>query len=226
VDRLKENLGKARAQFDEWAENHLRSLESSREEFFVKSSGMKAELLEMEKQEKMYVEQGEALAQLMDSERQEIESINAGIEQLRKKQSELPLARDALQNRIVRDRERLKQLDSVTQTNRDASSEHKLKLKQVSNMYQNALGLKFDSTPLGLRFIFTHIDPKNALRECTFTLGINEQDDSYFVSCCEPAVEKMPLLLTQLNANPDQLGIFVSQVRYQFQIVLCSSPLA
>lgn len=132
------------------------------------------------------------------------EALNPHIEELHEKISGLQARSDAEKAALARQLElrecRVAHLQTVQ-----------------ADFFRARLGLRFDrSVPHVLRLVFTCIHPAAPLRECVVGVRVLEDDATYQVTECEPAVSALPPLLDALNATGDLRG-FVIAIRGQFQ---------
>ena len=112
-----------------------------------------------------------------------------------------------------------KRVETLEHNLRDAKSFAAEQVAELELRVKNfeRLGLRFVRVEDGttLKILFTQIDASEPCREFCVGLQINS-DDEYEVTVCEPSIEKLSVLIKDLNASND-FAVFVRSVRKEFK---------
>ena len=112
-----------------------------------------------------------------------------------------------------------KRVETLEHNLRDAKSFASEQVAELELRVKNfeRLGLRFVRVEDGttLKILFTQIDASEPCREFCVGLQINS-DDEYEVTVCEPSIEKLSVLIKDLNASND-FAVFVRSVRKEFK---------
>ena len=112
-----------------------------------------------------------------------------------------------------------KRVETLEHNLRDAKSFASEQVAELELRVKNfeRLGLRFVRVEDGttLKILFTQIGAPEPCREFCVGLQINS-DDEYEVTVCEPNIEKLSVLIKDLNASND-FALFVRSVRKEFK---------
>lgn len=101
---------------------------------------------------------------------------------------------------------------------KDLELRHQLLELERGCSYYERLGLKFEQSAVAglLRVVFWLIDPSAPQRQFTFDITVNEGDERFNVTSCEPPVSQLDSLVDELNKSGN-FSQFVQSMRAQFK---------
>ncbi|KAA8492503.1 Kinetochore protein Spc25 [Porphyridium purpureum] len=219
---LRQNLGKARNTFDEWARERTKWIESVQVDHHKQSTQLSVQIQAAECLEKELQQQGQVANQRSHRNKQETDLVRADIEQLRQKEQAMPLAWSSVTAQISSEQSRLQRCVEIMQHNDAIFQDARKNLDRFLDLYGTTLGL--DISPVaeasGITLTFTRIDKTDPERRFVAKVVVQQRrdaEDRYCVPECAPMVTGLDDLVRALNESRG-LGLsrFVVNLRRAF----------
>lgn len=157
---------------------------------------------------------------LHTQQKRDIAECRAEIAQLRVEEQALPAHLQVLK---AEESKQLENIASATAAANERQKEHKFELNQLTRgiVFYKRLGLELesiepsDSEEGRMRMVFTRVDPYDAERMFSFTLGVNQHNEFELVEC-DPVVSGTAELCANLRATSN-LTRFAVGMRKKFK---------
>jgi len=218
-DIIESDIRKFEAQFSQYVNQQLISLDQTHHDFMHNIEQSKETLSSLTESESALKLLQQQQAKRSELERSKLEKNQTEMKELEKELESVPPVIESLKEEVNKKEKQLSGKFSQLEAFKQEYDKQEVALRKVMRMYTDYLGLDFDSDSTALRITFRYIDRDNPTRPFSFKVTVNETNQ-YQVTNCAPAEaiepQLMESLLQNLNSTND-FALFVHSMRRAFQ---------